>query len=54
MGIEADTDKPHSHHAIAKDIPEDKNSDQVPKHDELRNKAAPGVCIHPNPMRSPS
>ncbi|KAI4607031.1 hypothetical protein J4E83_009786 [Alternaria metachromatica] len=43
MGIEADTDKPHSHHAIAKDIPEDKNSEQVPKQDELRNKAAPGI-----------
>jgi hypothetical protein len=45
MGLAADTDKPHSHHAIAKDIPEDKNSEQVPKHDELRNKAAAGVCI---------
>jgi hypothetical protein len=43
MGAEADTEKPHSHHAIAKDIPEDKNSDQVAKQDELRNKAAKGV-----------
>jgi hypothetical protein len=43
MGAEADTDKPHSHHAIAKDVPEDKNSDQVSKEDELRNKAAKGV-----------
>jgi hypothetical protein len=35
MGAEADTDKPHSHHAIPKDIPEDKG---------LKNEAAPGVC----------
>ncbi|KAF1912166.1 hypothetical protein BDU57DRAFT_523569 [Ampelomyces quisqualis] len=34
MGAEANTDKPHSHHALPKDIPED---------DGLRNKAAPGV-----------
>jgi len=54
MGIEADTDKPHSHHAIAKDVPEDKNSKQVPKQDELRNKAAPGVCLHLNSMSLPS
>jgi hypothetical protein len=39
-----DDEKPHSHHAIAKDIPEDKHSDKVAKQDELRNKAAPGVC----------
>jgi hypothetical protein len=45
MGAEADSQNPHSHHAIAKDIPEDKNSEQVPKQDELRNKAAAGVCI---------
>lgn len=44
MGAESDTAKPHSHHAIAKDVPEDKKSDQVAKQDELRNKAAPGVC----------
>lgn len=35
MGAEANTDKPHSHHAIPKDIPEDKG---------LKNEAAPGVC----------
>jgi hypothetical protein len=35
MGAEANTDKPHSHHALPKDIPEDEG---------LRNKAAPGVC----------
>ncbi|CAN9137104.1 unnamed protein product [Alternaria alternata] len=43
MGAEADSQNPHSHHAIAKDIPEDKNSEQVPKQDELRNKAAAGI-----------
>jgi hypothetical protein len=52
MGAEADTSTPHSHHAIAKDIPEDKNSDQVPQKDELRNKAAAGVCIHLHPLDS--
>jgi hypothetical protein len=35
MGAEANTTKPHSHHAIPKDIPEDAG---------LKNKAAPGVC----------
>lgn len=45
MGAEADTDKPHSHHATVKDIPEDKKSSQVAKEDELRNKAAQGVSI---------
>jgi len=35
MGAEANTDKPHSHHAILKDIPDDKS---------LKNEAAPGVC----------
>jgi hypothetical protein len=34
MGAEANTSKPHGHHAIPKDIPEDEG---------LRNKAAPGV-----------
>lgn len=34
MGAEANTDKPHSHHAIPKDIPEDKG---------LKNEATPGV-----------
>jgi hypothetical protein len=34
MGAEANTDKPHAHHALPKDIPED---------DGLRNHAAPGV-----------
>jgi hypothetical protein len=34
MSVEANTDKPHSHHATLKEIPED---------DGLRNKAAPGV-----------
>ncbi|KAF1832824.1 NADPH dehydrogenase [Decorospora gaudefroyi] len=43
MGAKDDTEKPHSHHAIAKNIPEDKNSDQVAKQDELRNKAAKGI-----------
>jgi hypothetical protein len=52
MGDQADTEKPHSHHAIAKDIPEDKNSKQVPKQDELRNKAAAGVCIHSSFLNS--
>lgn len=36
MSVEANTEKPHSHHAIAKDIPEDPG---------LRNTAAKGVCI---------
>jgi hypothetical protein len=54
MGAEADTEKPHSHHAIAKDIPEDKNSEQVPKRDELRNKAAAGVCIYSSRLDSSS
>jgi len=35
MGAEANTDKPHSHHAIPKDIPTE---------DHLKNYAAPGVC----------
>lgn len=40
MGSE---DTTHSHHAVEKDVPEDKNSKQVPKEDELRNKAASKV-----------
>jgi hypothetical protein len=43
MGAEANTDKPHSHHALPKDIPEDEG---------LRNKAAPGVCTPSSPHRS--
>ncbi|KAF1850242.1 FMN-linked oxidoreductase [Cucurbitaria berberidis CBS 394.84] len=43
MGVEANTDKPHSHHAIPKDIPED---------DSLRNKAAPGISYF-TPQQSP-
>jgi hypothetical protein len=35
MGAEADTDKPHSHHALPKEPVTD---------DTLANKAAPGVC----------
>jgi hypothetical protein len=35
MGAEADTEKPHSHHGLPKDIPEDPG---------LRNTAAKGVC----------
>ena len=41
MGAE----NPHSHHALPKDTPEDKNSNQVSKEDELRNKPAANVRI---------
>lgn len=38
-------DTTHSHHAVEKDTPEDKNSKQVPKEEELRNKASPNVWL---------
>jgi hypothetical protein len=44
MSVEANTDKPHSHHATLKEIPED---------DGLRNKAAPGVSWTPGYIAAP-
>jgi len=43
MGLEADTDKPHSHHALVK---------EVEGEDTLRNKAAPGVSYF-TPLQQP-
>ncbi|CBX96213.1 hypothetical protein IAQ61_001389 [Plenodomus lingam] len=45
-------DTTHSHHAVEKDIPEDKHLKQVPKQDELRNKAAPNAPYF-TPEQSP-
>jgi len=45
-------DTTHSHHAVEKDTPEDKNSKQVSKEEELRNKASPDASYF-TPEQSP-